>query len=103
MANQIYFFSHTKLVSDVQQMEFLYTKMYFKNFVSVQTSTLPYRCIIRKHSLLFQKFAQTEVMFRYFPSQVIGEKSSIIITLQFVLPTNKHLEFLSQTDTKHIR
>lgn len=82
------FFSHTKFISDVQQMEFLYTKMYFKTFVSVQISTLPYRCIIHKHSLFYQTFAQIEIKLEYFPGQVIREKSRIIITLGFVLPVN---------------
>lgn len=63
MANQIYFFCHTKFFSDVQQVEFLYTKVCFRSFVPIQISTLPNRCIIQKYSLLFQKFAQIEITF----------------------------------------
>lgn len=66
MANLIYFFCHIKIFSDVQQVEFLYTKMCTNKgalFSYINSIYLPNICIIQKYTLLFQKFAQTEIRF----------------------------------------
>lgn len=100
MANQIYFFSHTKFVGDVQQMEFLYTKLYFKNFVSVQVSTCLIGALFISTHCSFRSLHRNDASVF---SQSSNQREKQNYNNHVFCAACKQLEFLSQTDTKHIR